>query len=81
MVDGCIPDIQRTVDFHIRNNIERDLTEMDRSANLKLLAAILFSTKITILVLMTDSECEDCCAESFVQLIKLVKLVRQIKES
>ena len=58
---------------------ETDLIENDRIANLKLLEAILFSARLSILVLTTDSECDLCSAESISQLINLVKFIRQLK--
>ena len=58
---------------------ETDLNNDDRIANLRLLEGLLFSVRITILVLLTETECDACCAESFKQLISLVEYVRQAK--
>ena len=58
---------------------EADLNSDDRIANLRLLEGLLFSVRITILVLLTETECDACCAESFKQLISLVDYVRQAK--
>ena len=43
---------------------EKTLSDADRSANLRLLEALLFSAKITILAITTETECDDCCTES-----------------
>ena len=58
---------------------ETNLTNDDRIANLRLLEGLLFSVRITILVLLTETECDACCTESFKQLISLVEYVRQAK--
>ena len=60
---------------------EPELSESSRLANLRFLEALLFSTKITILVLATESECDDCCVESLSQLIGLTQFIRLHKQS
>lgn len=62
-----------------RKTAECHLNERDRSANLRLLESILFSVKVTMLAIFTDTECEDCYAESYEELVRLVGYVRQEK--
>ena len=55
---------------------EKTLSDADRSPNLRLLEALLFSAKITILAITTETECDDCCTESLRQLVHMVQFVR-----
>ena len=61
--------------------VEPNLTDTDRSPNLRLLEALLFSIKITILAITTETECDDCCTESLGQLISMVNFVRSTMNS
>lgn len=56
---------------------ELGLTDNDRASNFKPLQAILFSVRMTILAITTETECEDCCKESMSQLISMVNFVRR----
>ena len=62
-------------------NTEPDLTDRSRSASLRFMEAILFSIKITILALITDTECDDCSDESFAQLLALTRFIHQFRRS
>ena len=62
-------------------NAEPELADQSRSASLRFLEAILFSVKITILALITDTECDDCSDESFAQLIALTGFIHRIRRA